>query len=202
VQVVDHPDYLKEAGAWIVANSRPVRGSSSLFRGADLYVLKRVTQDWSDDVCVGILRRCSEAVAKDGRIVVVDAVVPPGNTPHPSKTVDLPMMVLADGGERTQEEFADLFSRAGLKPKRGVPTPSLLSVSEIVTVGTRGRSRHELSFAFCPGLNRKRHQVQRPHQVEADLVPASLLGPESSRGDIALGSGYRQVRHDSPTVAQ
>jgi len=81
------------------------------------------------------------------------------------------MMVMTDGGERTQEEFADLFSRAGFKLTRVVPTPSLLSVSEIVTVGTRGRSRHELFGAFCPGLDRKRHQVQQPHQVEADRVP-------------------------------
>jgi hypothetical protein len=60
--------------------------------GGDLYILKRVMHDWSDDVSAGILRRCHDAVAKDQRIVVIDAVVPPGNAPHLSKTVDLLMM--------------------------------------------------------------------------------------------------------------
>ena len=90
--------------------------------------------DWPDDVCAGILRRCRDAVAKDGRILVVEAVVPPGNTPHRSKTVDLLMMVLLDGRERTQEEFADLLSRSGLKLSRVAPTSSLLSIIEAIPV--------------------------------------------------------------------
>ena len=45
-------------------------------------------------------------------------------------------------------------------------------------------------------------KVQLPHQVEADGVPASLLGPESSLGGIAPRSAYRHVSHGSPTMAQ
>jgi O-methyltransferase domain len=93
-----------------------------------------VIHDWPDDVCVGILRRCRDAVAKDGRIVVIDAVISPGNTPHLSKTIDLLMMVLLDGRERTQDEFAELFARAGLKLTRVVSTPSRFPVIEATPV--------------------------------------------------------------------
>jgi hypothetical protein len=133
-QVVATPEYLQRAG---VLDRCEVAGGSffeSVPPGADLYILKRVMHDWPDDVCAGILRRCRDAVAKDGRILVVEAVVPPGNTPHRSKTVDLLMMALLDGRERTQEEFADLFSRSGLQLTRVVPTPSLLSIVEAIPV--------------------------------------------------------------------
>jgi hypothetical protein len=92
LSVVDTPEYLQPAG---VLDRCEVAGGSffeSVPPGGDLYILKRVMHDWSDDVCAGILRRCHDAVAKDQRIVVIDAVVPPGNAPHLSKTVDLLMM--------------------------------------------------------------------------------------------------------------
>jgi hypothetical protein len=133
-QVVAKPEYLQRAG---VLDRCEFAGGSffeSVPPGGDLYILKRVMHDWSDEVCAAILRRCRDAVAKDGRIVVIDAVVPPGNTPHPSKTLDLLMMVLLDGRERSRDEFADLFARAGLKLTRVVPTPSLLSVVEAIPV--------------------------------------------------------------------
>ena len=92
-------------------------------------MLKRVLHDWPDDVCEGILRRCRDGVAKGGRVVVVDTVIPTGNHPNPSKTVDLLMMIL-DGRERTEADFRELFARAGLKLTRIVVTPSLLSIVE------------------------------------------------------------------------
>jgi hypothetical protein len=131
-QVVAHPDYLTRAG--VIDRCEIAAGSffESVPSGGDLYILKRVIHDWPDDVCLGILRRCRDAVAKHGRVIVVDAVVPPGNQPHLSKTVDILMMVLLDGRERTESEFRDLFARAGLKLTCVVPTPSLLSIIEAI----------------------------------------------------------------------
>ena len=131
-QVVDHPDYLTRAG--VIDRCEIAAGSffESVPSGGDLYILKRVMHDWPDDVCLGILRRCRDAVVKHGRVIVVDAVVPPGNQPHLSKTVDILMMVLLDGRERTESEFRDLFARADLKLTRVVPTPSLLSIVEAI----------------------------------------------------------------------
>jgi hypothetical protein len=63
-------------------------------------------------------------------VIVVDAVVPGGNEFHPSKTLDLLMMVLFDGRERTEADFRKLFGRAGLKLNRIIPTASVVSVVE------------------------------------------------------------------------
>jgi O-methyltransferase domain len=129
-EVVAHPDYLTKTG--VADRCDIVEGNffQSVPAGGDLYVLKRVMHDWPDDICQGILRLCRDSVAKGGRIIVIDAVVPRGNQPHPSKTSDLLMMVLLDGRERTEAEFRDLFSRSGLKLTRIVPTPSSLSILE------------------------------------------------------------------------
>jgi orsellinic acid C3-O-methyltransferase len=93
-------------------------------------VLKRIIHDWDDDICIGILRRCRDAMLDGGRVIVVDAVVPAGNEFHFSKPIDLLMMVLNDGRERTAAEFQKLFDRAGLKITRIVPTASIVSVIE------------------------------------------------------------------------
>ncbi len=129
-QVVAHPDYLTKAG--VVDRCDIIGGNffDSVPAGGDLYLLKRVLHDWPDDICEGILSRCRAAVARGGRVAVVDAVVPPGNQPHLSKDVDLLMMVLLDGRERTESEFGDLLKRSGLKMTRVIPTPSLLSIVE------------------------------------------------------------------------
>jgi hypothetical protein len=129
-QVVAHPDYLTKAGLSARCDIAACNFLESVPAGGDLYLLKRVLHDWPDDICEGILRRCRDAVSPGGRILVVDAVVPPGNEPHPSKAADLLMMVLLDGRERTEPEFRDLFERSGLKLTRIIPTASVLSFVE------------------------------------------------------------------------
>ncbi|MFE3498933.1 methyltransferase [Kitasatospora sp. NPDC059160] len=98
----------------------------------DVHVLKRITHDWDDDRCVTLLGHCRRALRPDGRVLVVDAVVPPGNAPHQSKALDLMMMASLAGRERTEEDFAELFRRAGLRLSRVLPTPTVLSVVEAV----------------------------------------------------------------------
>ncbi|WP_089106478.1 methyltransferase [Streptomyces hyaluromycini] len=98
----------------------------------DVIVLKRILHDWEDEQCVTLLDRCRAALAPGGRILVVDAVVPPGNAPHQAKALDLLLMACLVGRERTEAEFATLFESAGLKLSRIVPTPTVLSVVEAV----------------------------------------------------------------------
>jgi hypothetical protein len=98
--------------------------------GADAYLLKRIVHDWGDDACVRLLRRCREAMRGDARLLIVDAVVPPGNEPHPAKVMDILMMVFAGGRERTRDEFEALLSQAGLRLTRVLPTASTLSIVE------------------------------------------------------------------------
>lgn len=98
--------------------------------GGDVYVYKRVLHDWDDDHCVTLLRRCRDVISNRGRVLVIDAVIPPGNEPHPAKIVDIVMMGILSGRERTEAELASLFARAGFTLQRVIPTHSMLAIAE------------------------------------------------------------------------
>ncbi len=100
--------------------------------GGDAYVLKRILHDWSDEQCVRILRCCRAAMSDRARLLVVDTVVPAGKAPHPGKVMDILMMVLAEGRERTEQEFRELFGRAGLQATTITRTPSMLAIIEAI----------------------------------------------------------------------
>ncbi len=98
--------------------------------GADAYVMKYILHDWSDAQSKAILENCRRAMAKGGRVLVLDTVIPKGNDPHWGKMLDMNMLVVTPGRERTETEFRDLFASAGLKLARVVPTACPLSVVE------------------------------------------------------------------------
>ncbi|WP_079195372.1 methyltransferase [Streptomyces acidiscabies] len=100
----------------------------------DVIMMKRITHDWDDDRCATLLRHCRDSLHPGGRVLVLDAVVPPGNAPHQSKTLDIMMMTSFGGRERTASDFATLFETAGLRLSRVIPTESVLSVVEAVAV--------------------------------------------------------------------
>lgn len=108
----------------------------------DVYLLKRILHDWDDDQCVDILRNCRQAMAPGGRVLVVDAVIPPGNEPHQGKTLDLLMMASLVGRERTEADFARLFGTAGLRLAQVIPTPTVLSIVEGVANNTPSSGEH------------------------------------------------------------
>ena len=101
--------------------------------GADAYIMKYILHDWDDELCVKILENCRRAMAPNGRVLVVDTVIPPGNDPHWGKLLDINMLVGPGGRERTRSEFVQLFARAGLRLRRIVPTASPLSIVEGVS---------------------------------------------------------------------
>jgi hypothetical protein len=98
--------------------------------GADAYVFKRILHDWSDEACVSILKVTRAAMPAHGRVLVVDAALRPGNAPDLVKLTDLLLMGVTTGRERTEAEFQEVFTAAGLKLTRVVPTASLLSILE------------------------------------------------------------------------
>lgn len=105
---------------------------ASVPQGGDVYVLKHVLHDWADDACRRILRTCRAAMAAGTRLLVIESVLPPGNAPHFGKTMDVAMMTVVDGQERTAEEFATLLSAGGFRLTRVLPTPALPSIVEAV----------------------------------------------------------------------
>ncbi len=101
--------------------------------GCDLYTLFAIIHDWDDERCVQILKNIADAMNPDGRIMVVEKALRPGNAYDFAKASDMIMLALGDGGrERTEAEFEALFERSGLRVDRRVVLPSLFDVFELV----------------------------------------------------------------------
>jgi predicted O-methyltransferase YrrM len=92
--------------------------------GAAAYVLKSIVHDWDDAQAETILRNCRRALSPDGRVLVIERVIPSGNEFHPSKLGDLLMFVMYGGRERTAEDFAKLYARVGLRLTSITSTPA------------------------------------------------------------------------------
>jgi hypothetical protein len=102
--------------------------------GADGYIMKYIIHDWNDDQAALVLSNCRAAMALGGRVFVVEHVLSRGNAPDWGKLLDINMLALTGGQERTREEFRKLFARAGLRLRRIHPTKSALSILEAVAV--------------------------------------------------------------------
>jgi hypothetical protein len=104
--------------------------------GGDLYTLKWIVHDWDDERSLAILKNCRRAMHPGARLLLVEAVIPPGNEPMWGKFLDLNMLVITGGKERTEREFAALLASAGLRLTRVIPTKSPVSIVEAEPEGT------------------------------------------------------------------
>ena len=102
--------------------------------GGDVYLLKKVIHDWDDNRAQAILDSCRKAIPPSGRLLLVEAVVPPGNEPSFAKLIDLLMLVYAGGRERTEAEHQALLKSAGFGLRRVIPTASTLSIIEAIPI--------------------------------------------------------------------
>lgn len=98
--------------------------------GGDAYIMKHIIHDWDDERAAAILSNIRAVLPRDGRVILVESVIPTGNEPGLGKIIDLEMLVMPGGKERTEEEFRALFDRAGFTLTRVVPTRGPLSVLE------------------------------------------------------------------------
>ncbi len=139
----DAPSVVEQAQAAIDAAGLGDRCTSeggdffaSVPAGGDAYVLSHIVHDWDVESCHTILRNCREAMAPGGRVLIVEMVLPTGAEPHPGKLLDVIMLSLPGGRERTADEYRELLAGAGLEVTRVVPTPSPVSVVEAVADGS------------------------------------------------------------------
>jgi SAM-dependent methyltransferase len=102
--------------------------------GADACIMKYILHDWDDERAGRILTNCRRALRPAGTLLAVDTVVRSGEENAWSKWLDINMLVLVGGKERTEEEFRELYRRAGFRLTRVVPTRCPLSIVEGVAV--------------------------------------------------------------------
>jgi O-methyltransferase len=102
--------------------------------GADLHLLKQIVHDWDDERATRLLHNCHRALSPAGTLLLVEMVIPPENQPSPAQAMDLNMMVLLGGRERTEEDYQRLFQAAGFRLERVIPTHSPFSVIEATRV--------------------------------------------------------------------
>ncbi|MDX1890636.1 methyltransferase [Mycolicibacterium sp. 050158] len=100
--------------------------------GADTYLMKTVIHDWDDEKSLQILRNVRTAITADGKLLLMELVLPSGAPPHPGMLLDLEMLVHAGGMERTADEYAKLLTQAGFRLTRVIPTAGPMSIVEAV----------------------------------------------------------------------
>jgi hypothetical protein len=124
----DQPNVVAEAPA----DNRIERIGGDFFKDvpvrADAYVMRWLPHDWSDEESVAILSNLKRVARPNARVMLVESVVPETPEFDMGKWMDLNMMVMATGRERTAAEFRELLDKAGFDLEEIVATPSPLSI--------------------------------------------------------------------------
>ena len=98
--------------------------------GGDIYVIKKVVHDWNDEHAAVILRNCRKAMQPNGKVLLAETLVPPGDEPDGIKSIDVVMLVVTGGLERTEAQYGSLFGAAGLRLERVIQTRGPISILE------------------------------------------------------------------------
>ena len=83
----------------------------SIPSGGDVYVLSRILHDWPDDKAATILANCRKAIKDDGTLLIRDNVLSDGDVQ--GSTLDVTMLIMTGGEERTESEWKNLLQSAG-----------------------------------------------------------------------------------------
>ena len=98
--------------------------------GGDTYIMKWIIHDWNDERSIAILKNCRRAVVPGGKLLLVEAVLPPANQRAFSKFMDLNMLVMTGGRERKESEYKALFEAAGFRLTGVISTESEFNLIE------------------------------------------------------------------------
>jgi hypothetical protein len=124
----DQPQVLAESTllAEYVREGRATLTPGSIFEvlpgPADTYVIKGTLHDFADRDAITVLRNCANVMRPSDKLLIIEQVIPTGNLPHPNKTMDMVMMFLLGGKQRSLEEWTQLLALAGLDRRQVVPT--------------------------------------------------------------------------------
>jgi SAM-dependent methyltransferase len=106
----------------------------SVPKGGDLHLLKQIIHDWDEDRAARVLANCHHALAPAGKLLLVEMVVPADNRPDFAQAMDLNMLAILGGRERTEAEYRALLEASGFKLERVIATHSPFSVIEALRV--------------------------------------------------------------------
>jgi hypothetical protein len=101
---------------------------------ADVYLMKFILHDWNDEQSLAILKNLAKSAKSGAKLLLVETVVEENDAPSMSKIMDLNMLVMTGGKERTAKEYAELFEQTGFRLTNVYPTPSPLQIVEAVRV--------------------------------------------------------------------
>ena len=132
--VADAPTLISARG--LASRIKIASGSffDSIPGGGDIYLLSHIIHDWSEAQCLTILGNCRRAMNPDNRLLIIEMVLPSGDTPHLGKVLDIIMLAVPGGQERTELEYQALLDKAGFRLRRVVSTESAVSVVEAALV--------------------------------------------------------------------
>lgn len=99
---------------------------------ADAYMLKHIIHDWYDEKCQKILGNIRRVMPDNARVLIIDSVISEGNSSDFGKVLDIEMLLVPGGKERTENEFRDLLGRSGFELVRIIRTPSPVCIVEAV----------------------------------------------------------------------
>lgn len=103
--------------------------------GGDAYIVKNLIHDYDDAKAGKILDNLHQAINHNGKLLVAEMIVPPGNEPSLAKILDVEALIMTPGAiERTAEEYSQLLANSGFKVTQIVPTKSPMSIIEAVPV--------------------------------------------------------------------
>jgi hypothetical protein len=128
--VVGAEDAIRKAG--LTGRCRAIGGDffQTVPAGGDAYLMKHIIHDWPDDKAAAILRNCRKGVNPGGKLLLVEAVLTSNNGADLGKILDLEMLVIASGRERTEAEYRQLLAGSGWRLTRVLPTESPTQIVE------------------------------------------------------------------------
>lgn len=111
----DARTYLKASGVAERCELRTGSAFESIPPGGDAYVMSRVLHDWPDDKAALLLANCRKAISDDGILLIRDSVLPEGDAASLAKQIDVTMLIMTGGMERSEEEWRSLLRAAGFE---------------------------------------------------------------------------------------
>lgn len=139
--LADLPETVEHLGKIIRENGLEGRMSAvgcdffeKIPEGSDAYLLSHILHDWPDDACIRILRNCRKAIGSKGKLLLAETVLPPGNTFSVAKLLDLEVLLMGGGRERSREEFEQLLKKSAFRLSRIIETEVDIAIIEGIPV--------------------------------------------------------------------